>query len=190
MSEDQKIGAVTVNLKNTKEAEEFSYLPAGYYPCKIVEADNYQNENGNQYLMLKMEVMKGSYKGRYIIDRLFYSEKALPRLKAILKRLGLKNDDDGLQIQSVLFLDKFVIIDLDVEHKWIDETSTKPYTQNKVAYVGYYDAEKEENKELLKIDKEQPPIPPKPKSAADVQANYSNSNNPVTDDDDDEVMPF
>lgn len=53
------------------DAGDFTPLPAGDYLCSIVESEMKETKAGNgEYLNLRMDVLKGDYKGRVLFQKL------------------------------------------------------------------------------------------------------------------------
>jgi len=51
--------------------DEFQPVPAGNYIAKIIDSEDRQTKAGNgEYLQLKLEIISGQQKGRYVFDRL------------------------------------------------------------------------------------------------------------------------
>jgi len=86
----------------------FEILPAGTYPVMIVESVMKPTKAGNgQYLELKMQVIDGMYKGRYIWDRLNVQntsakaqEIAQAKFSAICVAVGVTYTDDSEAVHN------------------------------------------------------------------------------------------
>jgi len=87
---------VSIDLNNldfshVETARSFPILPAGRYAVEIlsVKADGPCTKNGDEMWGFQLAVLDGPFTGRRVFDNLIFSEAGLPRLKLILKALGV-----------------------------------------------------------------------------------------------------
>ena len=67
-------------------------LPDGWYKAAVRAVEPKQASSGRDYWRLEFEIVAGDYSGTHVFDNLFFSEKALPRLKLALSALGLPHE--------------------------------------------------------------------------------------------------
>ena len=79
---------IQVNWDDIQESRG-KLLPEGKYLCSLIDVETTTNRAGAPMWTLKFEVKEGAFKGRWIWDRLFFSQKALPRVKYVFSRLGI-----------------------------------------------------------------------------------------------------
>lgn len=61
----------TFNANDVEPSMDFSPIPPGDYPAMVVESEMKATKAGNgQYLQLKLAIVDGEFKGRYIWERL------------------------------------------------------------------------------------------------------------------------
>ena len=91
-----------INFAGVEDQKEFKPAPSGDYILELVDAEDgivQSGENaGNDKTTLQWEIVDcegelEQYNGRRIYDNVSYSEKALPRLKTMLKAFGAEVDD-------------------------------------------------------------------------------------------------
>src|SRR2546426_6689351 len=63
-------------------------LPPGQYRCRVKAASEGKTRKGQDRWSLLLEVMEGPHLGATIRDDLYWSKKAVPRVKLFLKALG------------------------------------------------------------------------------------------------------
>jgi len=103
-------------------------VPAGEYPSVIVEAVEGLSNNNNPKidLQFKLETGKKDTDGRIVFDTLTFTEKALFRVKKMLKGLGFAKDFEG-NVTAEMLLNRRAIIVVDIEtSKQVDEDG-EPY---------------------------------------------------------------
>ena len=124
---------VNINWDIVPDAEDFSPVPAGEYPTKIVECTEEVPKSGNEFFKLKHEILEGEYKGKFVFDTLFFSEAALKRVKLVCSRIGIKTTGTT-ELEPKMFIGKKCIIDVIIE-SYDDDGKTKK--SNKVSFAGY-----------------------------------------------------
>jgi len=78
-----------VDFPAVQEAQDFTPLPAGEYLCRVENIEERQTKYNDDMWNVRFAVIDGEYIGRYIFDRITFSEAAMPRVKLFAKRLGL-----------------------------------------------------------------------------------------------------
>jgi hypothetical protein len=91
--------AINKNLKDTEAWGDFSPVPAGDYPAKVVDTEAVETLNRDYRLKITWEVTDGQYSGRKVFDSLMLSgsveavKVGEARLKAMAIALGHQNPD-------------------------------------------------------------------------------------------------
>ena len=78
-----------IDFSRVDDAEDYSLLPDGSYPCRLVEVAEARTQHGDEMWKLRFLVESGVHQGRYIFDNLVFSPAALKRVKLICSRMGL-----------------------------------------------------------------------------------------------------
>lgn len=120
-----------MNWDSVPEPEEAAPLiPAGSYPCKVerVKVDNPGRDN--ECWTVYSRVCEGPQEGALIVDRLFWTERATPRIKGIFTVLGLPNKGVSAP-QPEWMRGRFALIEV-VQEEY------KGRMQNKVPYLGWH----------------------------------------------------
>ena len=151
-----------VNFGKVEDRQEFEPVPVGKYAC-VLAVDNVQRDTqgnpmtdaddkpilrqtraGDESWSIKATILDGKYTGRWIQDNLSFGEKALKRVKAVFKRLGIIEGDEDHDCSPD---------ELDGSYMWVEVGSLeqaknrdgmpkvrkdgKPMLNPKVAFVGY-----------------------------------------------------
>lgn len=91
-----------INFAGVEDQKEFQPAPSGDYILELVDAEDGTVQSGdnagNLKTTLQWEIVDAEgelekFNGRRIYDNVSYSEKALPRLKTMLKAFGAEVDD-------------------------------------------------------------------------------------------------
>ena len=69
-------------------------LDDGTYRVEVEKVERKESQAGNEYWKLELRVLEGEFSGRKIRDSLHFTERAYPRLKLILLRLGFVMQDE------------------------------------------------------------------------------------------------
>lgn len=81
-----------LNLAQTPTAEEaMEKIPEGLYNVLVdaCKQDYGKKEPHNEFYSLSLKVMEGEFRDKTINDSLFFTEKALPRVKSALSAMGI-----------------------------------------------------------------------------------------------------
>lgn len=78
-----------IDLTNVENIEDLRSVPAGEYPCRVVEVRETRSPAGHVRWGLRWEVDHGEWQGRTACwDSLHWSERGMPRAKYVLQVLG------------------------------------------------------------------------------------------------------
>lgn len=133
----------------------FEPIPDGEYRAKVRSAE----EKANHFL-LEFEVLDEPFAGRKVVDRLFATEKALPRFRAALTALGVPAD--GLvEIEPRTLIGREVYLTLEPD-SFTDRNGVFRRT-NKVSFEGYRAVEPAPQRPIM------PAPPPHPGQRAALQ---------------------
>jgi hypothetical protein len=83
-----------INFAEVDNVQDFSPVPQGKYPCRLVEVEEASTQYGDEMWKLKFEITEGEYAGRFIFDNMVFSEAAMKRVKLICSRLGLNTSGE------------------------------------------------------------------------------------------------
>ena len=123
-----------IDFTKIDDVSDYSPLPEGEYPCRLVDIDEASTRHGDDLWKLKFVVEEGEHSGRYVFDNLVFSERAMPRVKLICSRLGV-DTTGAIDLQPEHLLEKICLITVMVED-YEDETGTAK-KRNRVPFAGY-----------------------------------------------------
>ena len=123
-----------VDFSKIDDVQDFSPLPAGKYPCKLVEVEEARTQYDDEMGKLRFQVASGQYAGRFIFDNLVFSDAAIKRAKLICGRLGL-NVSGELNLTTDMLKGRACQVTVDVEDYEDKEGKTKK--RNVVPFAGY-----------------------------------------------------
>ena len=124
------------DFSSVDDAQDFSPLPPGDYPCRLAAIDpNERTKAGDEMWNLRFVVKEGDYRGRLIFDRISFGEAALPRVKLLCSALGL--DVAGkVNLEPELLIDREVLVTVE-NQSYFDRREGKEKKSNKVVFAGY-----------------------------------------------------
>jgi hypothetical protein len=143
-----------VDFSGVEDATDFTPLPEGTYPCRIDTVEETRTNRGDRMLKVRLVVVSGPNRGRYIFDNLVFSEKAMKRAKLVLSRLGI-DVTSKVMLSSELLIGKACRVRVEVED-YVDSDG-KERSRNRVVFAGYERAEAEGAKDDGG-DEEEPPF--------------------------------
>ena len=116
-------------------AQDFSPLPPGAYPCRLAEIDpNGLTKAGDEMWNLQFVVSEGDCQGRMIFDRISFGEAALPRVKLLCEALGLDVSGE-VDLEPELLEGREAIVTVDIQ-TYFDQGGNEKKS-NKVTFTGY-----------------------------------------------------
>ena len=132
-----------VDFSLIEDVESFISVPEGTYLCRVAEVREGLTRDGSPRWALRLEVVEGEYAGRTAAwDGLIWSERALPRVKQVLARMGF--DTTGrLDIEAQDVVDRQVRVQLQTEERE-DPVSGRRVARLRVPYMGYERVEEPE----------------------------------------------
>ena len=125
-----------IDLTEVPDLQSFISVPEGVYVCRIAEVRAGVTRDGSPRWAMRLEVADGEFAGRTAAwDALNWSERGLPRAKAVLERLGY-------DVSSTLELEPEDLVGRRVEATLVAEERVDPVTGQrienlKVPYMGY-----------------------------------------------------
>lgn len=123
-----------VKFSQIDDASDYSPLPSGKYPCKLVHIEEKVTRKGDEMWAMEFEVESGDYKGRKIFDNIVFSEAAAKRLKLICSRLGVETSQD-LHLTTDMILGKRVGIEVGIDE--YEDSNGRMKQRNVVPFAGY-----------------------------------------------------
>lgn len=115
-----------------------SPVPEGVYRVEVDTVNVSFNINKDEMWTVGFKIVSGSYVGRKIVDRLVWSEKAMPRVKIAMSALGI--DTSGVSnVTPDDIKGKRCVLDVVVVEKIDRKPGQEPktYHNNKVTFAGY-----------------------------------------------------
>lgn len=131
-----------LNLDGVPDAEERFTLPAGSYLCECRSVEGKESKAGDPYWEVTFVIVEGKFVNLTVEDSVHFTEGALPRLKLILKRMGVEVPGGGFTLDSRSLERKQVVLDVEIEKNTFTTKAGKEITvdRNKVAFSGYHEA--------------------------------------------------
>ncbi|MBI4377308.1 MAG: DUF669 domain-containing protein [Elusimicrobia bacterium] len=123
-----------VDFSKIDDVQDFSPLPPGKYPCRLVEVEEAKTQYDDEMWKLRFQVASGPHAGRFIFDNLVFSEAAMKRAKLICSRLGL-DVSGSLDLTTELLKGRTCLVTVDVED--YEDQQGKAKKRNVVAFAGY-----------------------------------------------------
>lgn len=123
-----------------KQEKRFEPLPAGKYLARIEDIDEQTTRRGDPMWRVRFVVTTGVHRGRWIFDRLVFSEPAKERLRLFCEAFGYETDGD-IHLNADDFLGKHVF--LDVEKAPYTDREGREREGNEVAWDGFHRAVRE-----------------------------------------------
>lgn len=119
------------------EAADFETDPTiavGKHLIECIEVTTRTTKAGDEQWSLKLEIIHGSDKGKMARDAIFFTEKAMPRVKLVCHRLGGIEGSGHIDVQPNQLLNRKSYITIVAEEK---EEFGETKTTKRVAYGGY-----------------------------------------------------
>ena len=132
----------TVDFGNVSDASEFNLLPEGQYLVSVEQVDEDVTQKGDERLNIRYSVIDGEHAGASLFDHIYFSQRALPRAKLLLKALGI-SADGVVSITPDLLLGKTCRVDATIEiYAKSDGSEGK---SNSIPFAGYHSVAGEES---------------------------------------------
>lgn len=122
-----------IDFSKIEDSPDFTPVPEGKYLVEVVEVEELSTDKGDEQWKLKMEILEGEYCGKFIYDRLFFTDRAYPRLKLVCSRLGIDVSGE-MDLEPELLNHRLVFVDVKIEDY---EKDGKTKQKNNVPYAGY-----------------------------------------------------
>lgn len=127
-----------IDFGKIDDAPDFKPVPAGKYLAELIKAEESTTEKGDPQWNLTFELLEGKVARRLIFDKLFFTEKALKRVKLVCGRLGIDVSSE-LELTPELLQTRLVYLDVEVTEY---EKDGKMVPTNEVPFAGYTHTEK------------------------------------------------
>ena len=126
---------VQANWDEVPEPTNFDPLPLGWYTVEVEKCTERFTQKQELQFKLEFVVIEGAYTGRKMKDSIFFSTKAIPRAKLIIKRLGV--DLGGtMDVTPEMLLGRRCYINTTQIEEQVGKDG-KTYRNNKIAFSGY-----------------------------------------------------
>jgi len=123
-----------INWDIIEDVNEFSPIPAGDYPFKVVDVKVKSTKAGDPMWNLELELIDNQYSGRKVWDNITFNLDGLKRVKLVCSRLGLKTEGK-IDLKPEMLIGQKGVVTL-VKTSYIDpEGHEKP--KNEIPFAGY-----------------------------------------------------
>lgn len=125
-----------IDFSSVNDGESYVTVPEGLYVCRVAEVREGRTREGHPRWAMRLDVAAGDYAGRLAAwDSLIWSPRGLPRVKAVLARLGF--DVSGrLRLEPHELIGRCVRAELRIEERE-DPVSGSRSSRLRVPYMGY-----------------------------------------------------
>ena len=131
----------TIDFSEVPDLDERSPVPEGPYRVEVYKAKYDTTQGGGDYLKLRLHVTDGEHAGAILNDQVYFTERALPRLKLILKALRIDTEGE-LTIGPELLKGKTCLVDV-IVNSYV-KTDGSEAKANAIPFAGYHATEDEE----------------------------------------------
>ena len=131
----------TIDFSTVRDPNEQSLLPPDRYLAEIERVEEDTSQRGDDVLKLLLRVTDGDHAGAVIFDRLYFTEKAMPRVKLLLKALGISTEE-SIEVTPALLVGHKCLVDVYVDSFTRNDGSEAQ--SNAIPYVGYHALDEEE----------------------------------------------
>ena len=131
----------TIDFSNVPDLDEYSPVPEDQYLAEIGKAEYDTTRAGDDYLKIRFYIVDGDHAGAAIFDRVYFSKKAMPRLKLLLEALGISTKE-SIEVTPALLEGRKCLINVVVE-SYVKSDGSEAKT-NSIPYAGYHKADEEE----------------------------------------------
>ena len=118
-----------IDFSKIDDVNDFSPLPEGEYLCRLTDIEETTTSQDDDQWKLRFLVEAGEYSGRYIFDNLFFSPKAMPRVKLISSRMRVDVSGE-VDLQPEHLLDRQVLVTVTIGEYEGEK-------RNRVLFAGY-----------------------------------------------------
>lgn len=126
-----------VNWDEVPDSQSY-IVPAGTYKMKVEEVSEQYTDNGVEFWTLQLKVVHGPQQGKVVFDRIFFSQRALPRVKHVCKELGLSVKGE-IELKPQMLVGRTAMVKV-TETTYTDRNGNeKP--KNDVPFDGYESCE-------------------------------------------------
>jgi hypothetical protein len=125
----------TVDFTGVADANEFTPVPEGTYTVEVDQVDEEVSQKGDELLKVRLHVIEGEHAGALVFDRLYFSQRALPRVKLVLDAMGLSTSGE-VDVTPGLLLGRKCRVDVTVDTYIKRDGSEGKATS--IPYAGYH----------------------------------------------------
>ena len=123
-----------IDFSKVDDAQDFTPLPEGRYPCRIVDIEEKLTQNGDDMWRLTFEVTEGEFEGRKIFDNLVFSDLSLKRVKLLCSKVGIDVTGD-VDLNPDMLIDRKCRITVVVEE--YPDKNGNARERNSVPFAGF-----------------------------------------------------
>lgn len=118
------------------DSDQFVLVPEGVYAVRIAEVRESRGRSGAEHWGLRLEVLDGDWVGKTASwDWLVWSERGIPRVKRVLRALGLEVEG-VLEIGPQDLVGLKACVQVGVEEREDPQTGRRT-VRNRIPYDGY-----------------------------------------------------
>jgi len=123
-----------VDFDQVPDSTDFNPIPEGDYLCTIDSVEKSETRHGDEMWKIRLAVLDGEHKGRFIFDNLPFSARGLPRVKAFCAAIGV--DISGtVELTPTFVENRTCIVSVEIED-YIDRHGNAKQS-NSVLFDGY-----------------------------------------------------
>ena len=125
----------TINFSAIEEPRSYDSeptepVPPGTYECKVQSVEeSTTKEGGHPMWIVHFTIEAGEHAGRTVLDRLFFTPKALPRVKLACRALGVDTDGEVELEPEMVMGERCQLV--------VRTKSFKGRQENEVPFAGY-----------------------------------------------------
>ena len=124
-----------VNWDDVPDADDYTPLKDGEYICECMEVEESMTRNNDVMWTLKFKVTEGEGAGRFIWDRITFSDNGLSRVKLVFSRLGGIKPIGEMELVTSMLIGKSCKLVIYVD-EYMDKFEQQKKS-NKVHFDGY-----------------------------------------------------
>ena len=123
-----------IDFSKIDDVADYTPLPEGEYLCRLTDIEETTTSQDDDQWKLRFLVEAGEYSDRYIFDSLFFTPKAMPRVKLICSRMRVDVSGE-VDLQPEHLLDRKVLVTVTIGEYEDEEGNSKRC--NRVPFAGY-----------------------------------------------------
>ena len=127
-----------IDFATVDDVDDFSPVPPDQYPVEPKSVEETSTQAGDAMWRVRLLIVGGPYKGRYIFDNLVFSAAAMKRVKLFCRALGLDVSGE-VDLTPDLIIGRACQATVELEDYEDAEGNVRP--RNVVPFAGYEEAD-------------------------------------------------